>query len=137
MKLLGITILALFFTQCASVQFDKNASFTVKSVTKLADENLKIYYTSASKINFTDLYFGGKKEKIQSKKDENGTFIIGDFKNSLANLKDIQLHGDPKKEYGNTPPKIEKTPFELKENEAVISYKVDGETRYYKIEVSR
>lgn len=135
MKLLSITFLAIILTQCASTKFDNNAPFTVKSATKLADEKVKIYYTAHSKIDFEHIYFDGRKENIELKNDANGTFIIGNFKNSLLNLKDIQLHSDPLKEYGNTPPKAEEIPFTLKENEVVLSYKVNGETRFYKVDV--
>lgn len=137
MKLLSITFLAIILTQCASVKFDKNAPFTIKSATKSADGNLKVYYTTNSSVNFEHIYFDGRKENIQLKKDVNGNFILGDFKSSLVNLKDIQLHSDPSKEFGNTPPlpEAEKIPFTLKENEAVLSYKLNGETRFYKIKI--
>lgn len=135
MKLLSITFLAIILTQCASTKFDNNAPFTIKSATKSADGNLKVYYATNSSVNFEHIYFDGRKENIELKNDANGTFILGSFKNSLVNLKDIQLHSDPLKEYGNTPPKTEKIPFTLKENEVVLSYKVNGETRFYKVEV--
>jgi hypothetical protein len=41
---------------------------------------------------------------------------------------------DPKDEYGNEPPKLEKLPFELSNNEAVIAYDVDGKTKYTKLQ---
>ena len=44
------------------------------------------------------------------------------------------LHKDPKKEFGNKPPIItEKIPFVLNDNEAVITYKVNNKTEYYKV----
>lgn len=41
---------------------------------------------------------------------------------------------DPKDEYGNEPPKLEKLPFELLNNEAVIAYDVDGKIKYTKLQ---
>lgn len=134
MKLLSITLLALVFTQCASVKLSKKAPFTVQSASYMANGDIKIYYNSAEKIFFDSIYCKGGKIKAELKKDEKGTYIVGVLGNSLANLKDIQLHSNPKKEYGNTPPKKEKEiPFKLENNEVVVSYKVDSKTNYYKI----
>lgn len=134
MKLLGITLFALIFTQCASVKLSDDAPFTVQSATYTPNGDVKIYYNAVNKVMFDDIYFNGKQRKLTLNKDEKGTYITGSFQNSLVNLKDIQLHSDPAKEYGNTPPQKEKEiPFKLKENEAVISYKIDGKTNYYKV----
>lgn len=43
---------------------------------------------------------------------------------------DLTMSSDPKSEYGN---KLPKFPFELKNNECVISYIEEGETKYVKI----
>ena len=57
-----------------------------------------------------------------------GVFILPNrFKNHI-------LHKDPRKEFGNELPDIsEKIPFQLMDNEAVISYIVDNTTQYYKV----
>ena len=47
---------------------------------------------------------------------------------------DLILHGDTTKEFGNQPPKIEKKiPFELKENEAIIIFRINEEHYFYKL----
>lgn len=48
---------------------------------------------------------------------------------------DLTMHADPKEEVGNKPPKKKgKFPFELTQDECVLSY-MDGETiKYFKIE---
>ena len=44
------------------------------------------------------------------------------------------MHADPKEEFGNKPPNISiKIPFELQENEAVISYFIKSKKRFYKL----
>jgi hypothetical protein len=49
-------------------------------------------------------------------------------------VKNLQLHIDPKKEFGNEAPDISKNiPFELDLDEAVVSYFYKGKTNYYKI----
>lgn len=48
--------------------------------------------------------------------------------------KNLQLDIDPRKEFGNKVPDIStKLPFELNDNEAVVSYFYKGKTNYYKI----
>lgn len=57
-----------------------------------------------------------------------GNFLIADTQ------KDYNLHSDPQKEYGNTPPgTTSKIPFKLQKNEAVVSYVFNRERQYYKI----
>ncbi|MGY5845923.1 hypothetical protein ACW6QP_00765 [Salegentibacter sp. HM20] len=44
------------------------------------------------------------------------------------------MHVDPKEEYGNrAPQKPEKSPFDIKENEAILVFEQAGKTKYYKI----
>ena len=44
------------------------------------------------------------------------------------------MSSDPKAEYGNKVPELpKKTPFNLEDNECVISYKQDHVLKYYKI----
>jgi hypothetical protein len=69
------------------------------------------------------------KDTSTSKNIYLGTFILPN------RLKDHILHKDPKKEFGNELPDIsEKIPFQLNANEAVISYKLNNTTAYYKVE---
>lgn len=146
MKLIGIILFALGVTQCASVKFDKNPPFTITNadyenwvggIPGVEGTNVRFYYTSNTNIAFDSIYFNGKKTKAELRKDDKGrTMLVGSFKTS--NIKgelDLQLHSDPKQEYGNTPPQeVEKIPFELKKNEAIISYKIDNTIKYFKVE---
>ncbi len=81
------------------------------------------------------VYFRGKVAKLEVKPN-NKTLYIGRFKTDLNTMKqDIVMSSDSKEEYGNQLPKIEaKIPFDLKDNECVVSYKKGDETQYYKIE---
>lgn len=57
-----------------------------------------------------------------------GTFILPN------RMKNYVLHSDSKKEFGNElPDTSKKIPFQLKENEAVISYIFNNTTKYYKV----
>jgi len=132
MKIIPIILLTLAFTQCASVPSNNNMPFNVTKTNlkeSLKEDIVTIEYTSTSSITFLELFFRGRKTSLQ----QEGTTLVGVF-NKLKN-RDLQLHGDAKKEFGNRPSKKQlKLPFKLTKNEAAISYKEGEETKYYTIE---
>lgn len=135
MKLLGIILLSFVLTQCKSSKLDNKTPFTIKSATYSGNNNsIKMYITN-SKAHFEYIYFNQQKTKATLKSDKKGLFIVGSFKNSLITLNDLELHKDSKKEYGNIPPKYEKNLPNLKENEAILSYKLNDKTHFYKVKV--
>lgn len=87
-----------------------------------------------SEVELDSVYFRGKRTKLKTK-PQNPNLYIGYFESkNPQKAPDFVMSSDPREEYGNKPPIIlEKIPFELKEDEAVISYKKDGKTGYYKI----
>jgi len=62
-------------------------------------------------------------------------YVIARFKTDFNKMPDPNMNLDPKKEYGNQSPNInkEKFPFKLKDDEAVVKMTVNGETIYIKI----
>ncbi len=142
MKIIGCIILTIGFFQCASVHFEKTPPFSVKGATfnnyvgglpGVSGTWVRIYYEATTKIAFDSIFFKGRKTKIELQTIKNKTFASGHFNTSTVNSKeDLILHREGKKEYGNKAPE-KKLPFELKENEAVISYTENGETKYYKV----
>ena len=97
--------------------------------------NLFIPIEESNEIELDSVYFRGEIVKLEKVQKDNYLVYIGRFKNASVFDKNIVMHSDPKKEAGNSPPQLKnKMPFELKENEAVISFIEDGELKYYKIE---
>ena len=96
---------------------------------------LNIYIpTVNSSVELDSVYFRGKTAKLEIK-SLNQTIYIGRFISDLNKKKDIVMSSEPNAEYGNEMPKItQKVPFELKENECVISYKDGNTTKYFKID---
>lgn len=85
------------------------------------------------KVALDSVYFRGKGTKLE--KDEQSKMYIGRFKDAQNNPKDIVMSSDAKQEYGNKLPTISKgIPFELKDNECVVSYQTKKATQYFKIE---
>ena len=58
--------------------------------------------------------------------------FVAHFKNRNKKL-DLILDANPAKEYGNKAPVLEKSKFDLKSNEAVLEYKYNNKTQFFKI----
>mgnify|MGYP000619178694 FL=1 len=141
MKILSILTIILGFSQCGSMKFQENPPFKITSATYenwtggqpgVKGTNVKIEYTANKIVEFDSIYFSNKVAKLQTKEASKNKMIFGYF-NTSSLKNDMVLHSDSTKEMKNTIPKIKKIPFELKENEAVISYKINKKTKYYKI----
>ena len=144
MKLFGILIFALTFAQCASMKLDANPPFKVESSSYShitgglpgnSVLNLMIEFSATETINFQKVYFQNRIVNAVIEKKQGKNYIAARYKTSSnSDSKDMVLHADSKKEFGNTAVAKEKTPFELKDNEAIVSYKVGEKIYYYKIE---
>jgi len=132
-KIITIVILAIImmsFSQCSSAQLDKKTPVTITnsiyqnwvggqpgSQGTLVSIKLN---APDKKMEFDSIYFNGKAVKLQS--------------NLVKNPNDVIMHADPKKEFGNAPPKLAaKIPFELEKNDAIISYIINDKKRYFKV----
>lgn len=97
--------------------------------------NLYIPVEKGRDIILDSVYFREKITGLERIQRDSYLVYIGRFKNDANQQKDMVLHENPKKEFGNTPPKLHrKFPFELKDNEAVVRFTVAEKTKYYKIE---
>ncbi|GFD76922.1 hypothetical protein KUL113_63420 [Tenacibaculum sp. KUL113] len=142
MKLIGILILALSFTKCASVKMENNHPFKIESASyshvtggvkgSYNSTNLIINFTAEKPVDFQKVYFQNRITKAIVEQHNDKQYIAARYKTLSNELNDLILHADPKKEFGNTPK--EEFPFELKENEAMVSYIIEGKTHYFKIE---
>ncbi|RCS28466.1 hypothetical protein DUT90_00300 [Polaribacter sp. WD7] len=139
MKLLVIATVVFGFTQCRSLKLENNPPFAIDNAiystwaggqAGVRGMNVTIQLKEASDIVFDSLYFKNKVVKVEFKE---ATIIIANYSLSKKIPSDIILDIDPKKEIVNKVPSDKKFPFELKKNEAVLSYQVGGITKYYKI----
>lgn len=91
--------------------------------------NFPVDIETGSEIEFLEVFFRGHVLQAELEKDGENLYISCDYKDVIEGKKpDIIMHSDPKKEVGNQPPgSISKEnqdfPFELKEDEGVVSYK--------------
>ena len=84
-------------------------------------------------VVFDSVFFREQGTKLVVSPQENGLYI-GRFQTETNQAKTIILSSDPKEEYANKmPEKKEKIPFQLNDDECVVSYKIESQVLYYKI----
>ncbi len=146
LSILGVSFILLGLSNCRGgktdndiYSFNQNPPFGILEVYSQdwiagikgggSGTNLFIIITELKeKVEIKDIYFRNK--IINAQKDHNNSLLyLGYFKKE--NNRDIIMDSDPIKEAQNTPPKI--FPFQLKENEAVISYLYEEELQFYKV----
>jgi len=94
---------------------------------------IPIMKDSIDKMQLQQAFFRGKVADVKVKSKDDKWFAEANFKNATEKP-DIVMHSDSKKEVGNQPPKLnEKIPFELKEDECVLSYLDGEEVKYFKV----
>lgn len=131
-----IIIIASFFTNCSTAQKlqakapanfgDVYAHNWVAGV-KGGGSGINVFIPIISKlpvdIELDSIYFQGRAGKLEAVTGEK-ILYVGRFQTEMNQQKDIIMSSDSKEEFGNrvheTPQNI---PFELKDNECVISYK--------------
>jgi len=143
MKTLLSLTFSIFLFSCSSTKFVKNPPFNIIDATYqnwyggregVRGISVKILVKDINtNVKFDSLYFKDKKLKLFVTDVENTKLITANI-NTGYKPENLQMHADPKKEYGNKLPRTNKKfPFDLKENEAVLSYKKSGKTLYYKL----
>ena len=97
--------------------------------------NLFIPSEANLEIELDTAFFRGRKAVIEKEPSQPGLYVarfVVPAKDDPA--KDIVLHQDPMKEFGNKPPAIfPEIPFELEPGEAVVKYRKNGKEKYFRI----
>lgn len=123
------------FYNCSSTKMLQNhAPFEIDEVYyQESNSGTNVYISIKSNPNniiLDSIYFKGKQAKLGQ---ENNLFV-GRFTSNIIQKQDIIMSNEPYAEYGNKIPRLpEKLPFELKDNECVVSYKEDNSIKYFKI----
>jgi hypothetical protein len=82
-------------------------------------------------VKFDSIYFSKKIMKLERTKTKDKKMIIANFVSDVK--QDIILDINSSQEINNTVPEIKKFPFELNQNEAIISYILKEKTKYFKV----
>lgn len=143
MKILSILTIIIGFSQCGTTKFAKNPPFKIESATYtnwvggvpgVSGTRVEVRLSEKEPIVFDSLYFQKKRTKIEVSIQNKIMILIGHFSTSNRKENHLILHSNTKMELKNKVPKATKFPFNLKENEAIISYKVANKVKYFKIE---
>ena len=142
-KILSILFLLLGFSQCGGSTLVKKSTLKVEKAfynkwfggqPGVRGTKVEIHLKDASEVIFVALYFQGKRTKVEVSQMEKFTRIIAHFSTLKRKNRNLILDADITKELENTLPSLEEFPFQLKENEAMLSYKNDNKIVYFKIE---
>lgn len=97
--------------------------------------NLFIPLAEGRNIQMDTVYFRGRKAVVQ-RDSLNPDLYVATFKipSKEAKAPELIMHEDPKMEYGNpVPERLEKMPFDMENDEAVVQYTQNGKVKYFKI----
>ena len=83
----------------------------------------------SANIKLEKIYFHNQESLVQE--ITKNVFVAHFYQSNKK--EDLILDVNPAKEYGNKAPVIQKSKFDLKLNEAVLEYKHDNKTLFYKI----
>ncbi len=146
-KLLNLIIVALipfFFSSCCASKTticQKEAPFKVLNATyniwdggQPGVKGISINITIDNPtIQLDSVYFRNNKIPLRSDSKSEKLKFTGSYNLPYKN-KDLIMSSNPLEEFGNKPHNIKPNiPFNLKKNEAVVSYFYKGKRNYYKI----
>ncbi|WP_353777064.1 hypothetical protein [Winogradskyella sp. 3972H.M.0a.05] len=134
------------FSQCSSSKnLQKQAPLSFGEVycqawaggVEAAGTGLNIFIPAEVKqtnnIALDSVYFRGKAVKLEAKEFNGTVTYIGRFVSKPNTTKDIIISNDPKEESENKIELPKPIPFELQDNECVVSYIENDEVKYFKI----
>jgi len=138
-------LIMTIFTQCSSAQFDKEAPFTINKAYfqdwvggRQGSSGTLITFEIPSEISkeirLDSLFFNYKVCKLEARSFNKKYSITGNFSKNNYEERNIIIDGDPQKEMVNKVPDVVLNfPFELSDNECVISYYIKDKKRYHKL----
>ena len=143
MKFVTVLIILFGFSQCGGSTFVKNPPFKVEKAfynkwvggqPGASGIKLEMHLRNADRIIFDSLYFQNKKTRVVLRSLGDTLQLIGHYSTSKRKNSNFILDVDVKKEFQNAPPITENFPFDLKYNEAILSYKKGKKIVFFKIE---
>ena len=115
-----------FPQEIQSVFYQKEKKDSESSVTHFYIEFKK---PISANIKLEKIYFHNQESSL---KEISPKEFTAHFYQSITK-EDIIMDSNPAKEYGNKAPVIQKSKFDVKSNEAVLQFKKDNKTVFYKI----
>jgi len=138
-------LIMTIFIQCSSAQFDKEAPFAISKAYyqdwvggRQGSSGTLITFEITSEISkeikLDSLFFNHKICKLEAQSFNKKYSITGNFSKSTYVERNIIMDADSQKEMANKVPDVTLNfPFELTDNECVISYTIKEKTHYFKV----
>ena len=96
---------------------------------------IPILSESVDDIKLQQAFFRGKIADLEMEGTDNGWVAKANFRNQNPGKPDMTMDADSQKEVGNQPPKLgEKFPFELGDDQCVLSFMDGDAVKYFKVE---
>lgn len=132
----GVVLVLSFVTGCGSnkeLQERAPAQFQEVYITQHENGvnlNIPIAVIQEERVSLDSVYFRGMRSALVQDKDQKNLYSA-EF-NTAAGMK--IMSSDPAEESkNNLPQKPEKSPFDISKDEAVLVFKEEGKTKYFKI----
>ena len=141
-KLIFIISIVFCFYQCSGTLFVTNPPFKVDKAfyntwvggqPGVRGVKLELHLKNADGIVFDSLFFQSKRTKAVVRVLDTKIQLLGHYSTSNRRKRDFILDKNTKKELKNPIPILQKIPFNLNENEAVLSYKKGDKMMFFKI----
>lgn len=138
LKVLLMLIFTIIFSACKTPKLMNNPPFKIISaeyeewrggIPGISGIKVQIVYSSNESIDFNQLYFKNMITQVEFDSSNQQTIIAHFDTSKRKDLPVIENDNHSKK----LPEKI-KFPFEILDNEAVISFKKNGQMYYYKVQ---
>lgn len=97
---------------------------------------LQVDSSKLPEVKPDSVFFHGKRAQLIPHPEKKDLYVASfEFQKEKNKNPDFVMSSDPREEYGNEPPLINRDfPFNLKSDEAMISFTRKGETFYHKID---
>lgn len=149
MKNLFIIFLSLLamtlFTNCSAAQLEKKAPATINNAffqnwvggrpgVKGTLVQIEISPNAKQEIVYDSIYFRGQVQVLKSKINQGKIILSANFRAPLTEDRNIIMDSDSSEEMQNkTKGNLPTIPFELTDNECVISYLIKNKRAYFKL----
>jgi len=145
MKFLSLFAFAIIASSCSSQKIDATLSNFEDDRQPYAQSwtggipgsgsgvNLFLPFSVQSVESIEMVYYKGMTTSVIDPEKGADKYIIARFQTDFNRKPDMNMNLDAQKEYGNKPPKTDKFPFELEDDEAVVKFARNGKYTYTKI----
>lgn len=140
MKYFTLFLLLLNLSSCANYTKESKEPFQITEASYnewfggqpgVSGIKVILVYKSKDSINFQNIFFANKSAEIIYKTKEDKKLLLG-FIDTSKPSKELILDSNPVKEQNNPIP-VQLLPFKIKDNQAVVSYKINNQTHYFLI----